>query len=134
VELGVTLGVAVGVAVAVAVAVGVAVGVAVAVAVAVAVGVGEGVGVGVGFGGAAQYLPPVFKSVRNECPAQTIISLSAHTAVCERRADGASVVLVAVQVLVAGLYLPPVFWAPGPGSPRPAPDDPFRCRSHTAVW
>jgi hypothetical protein len=38
-----------------------------------------------------------------------IISLPVHTAVCETRAAGALVVLVAVQLSVLGLYLPPVF-------------------------
>ncbi len=42
-------------------------------------------------------------------PPQTIISLPVQTAVCELRAPGAFVVLVAVQVSVLGLYLPPVF-------------------------
>jgi hypothetical protein len=37
-----------------------------------------------------------------------IISLPVHTALCESRAEGALVVLVAVQPLVAGSYLPPV--------------------------
>ena len=37
-----------------------------------------------------------------------IISFPAHTAVCDRRGDGALVVLVAVQLFVVGLYLPPV--------------------------
>ena len=81
---------------------GVALGVAVAVAVAVAVGVGEGVGVGVGPSAAAQYLPPVF-----EPPPQTIISLSVQTAGAHR-AEGALLVLVAVQLSVLGSYLPPV--------------------------
>jgi hypothetical protein len=42
-------------------------------------------------------------------PPQTIISLSVHTAVCWCRLPGALVVLVAVQLSVLGLYLPPVF-------------------------
>jgi hypothetical protein len=37
-----------------------------------------------------------------------IISLPVHTAVCESRAKGELMVLVAVQPLVAGSYLPPV--------------------------
>jgi hypothetical protein len=37
-----------------------------------------------------------------------IISLPLHTAVWASRAEGALVVLVAVQLLVMGLYLPPV--------------------------
>ena len=55
----------------------VAVGLDVGVAVAVAVGVGVGVGPD-----CAQYLPPLFnRSERSSRPPQTIISLSAHTAV-----------------------------------------------------
>jgi hypothetical protein len=50
----------------------------------------------------------VFKSPGPN-PPQTIISLPVHTAVWKSRANGASVVLVAVQLFVAGLYLPPVF-------------------------
>ena len=42
-------------------------------------------------------------------PPQTIISLPLQTAVCQYRAEGALVVLVAVQLSVLGLYLPPVF-------------------------
>ena len=53
------------------------------------------------------YLPPVFKLERHH-PPQTIISLPVHTAVCDCRAAGALVVLVAVQLSVLGLYLPPV--------------------------
>jgi hypothetical protein len=53
------------------------------------------------------YAPPVFKSLPLY-PPQTIISLSAQTAVCEFRPEGALVVLMAVQLSVLGLYLPPV--------------------------
>jgi hypothetical protein len=125
VDVGV--GVAGAVAVGVDVGAGVAVNVAVAVAVAVAVGVGVVVGVtvavGVGLGApdSAQYLPPVFSvmlgwsascgravGVETASPPHTIISLPAHTAVCPNRAVGALVVLVAVQLLLLGLYLPPV--------------------------
>jgi hypothetical protein len=111
VDVGVTVGVCV--AVAVAVAVGVAVGVAVAVAVAVGVGVGEA--------DCAQYLPPVLEmslgwsascgravGVETASPPQTIISLPVHAAVCAHRAVGASLVVVAVQLSVLGLYRPPV--------------------------
>ena len=42
-------------------------------------------------------------------PPQTIISLPVHTAVWESRGSGALVGLVAVQLSVPGLYLPPVF-------------------------
>jgi hypothetical protein len=41
-----------------------------------------------------------------------VISLPVHTAVCSSRASGASAVLVAVQLSVLGLYLPPVFKSP----------------------
>ena len=46
-------------------------------------------------------------------PPHTIISLPVHTAVWPERALGALVVLVAVQLSVLGLYLPPVLkWLP----------------------
>ena len=74
------------------------------------VAVAVGVGVGVGLGAPAQYLPPVFEPLPlASSPPQTIISLPVHTAVGPRRAVGALVVLVAVQLSVLGLYLPPVF-------------------------
>ena len=57
----------------------------------------------------ALYLPPVLKTLLSLNPPQTIIWLPVHTAVCQMRAAGALVVLVAVQLLVPGLYLPPVF-------------------------
>jgi hypothetical protein len=38
-----------------------------------------------------------------------IISVPIQIAVCSHRAEGALMVLVAVQVSVLGLYLPPVF-------------------------
>ena len=63
---------------------------------------------GVGVAVAAQYRPPVL-SQPLPLPPQTIISLPVHTAVCSRRPSGALVVLVAVQLSVPGLYLPPVF-------------------------
>jgi hypothetical protein len=70
---------------------------------------GVGVGVGVGVGGCAQYLPPVSKTIKLlSRPPQTIISLPVQTAVCSARRVGALVVLVAVQLSVLGLYLPPV--------------------------
>jgi hypothetical protein len=66
------------------------------------------VGVGVALD-CAQYLPPVFKLLpESSCPPQTIISLPVHTAVVNNRPVGAPVVLVAVQLSVPGLYLPPV--------------------------
>jgi hypothetical protein len=56
------------------------------------------------------YLPPSLKSIygQQKIPAQTIISLPVHTAVCESRGEGAFVVLVAVQLSLLGSYLPPV--------------------------
>ena len=50
-------------------------------------------------------------------PPQTIIPPPVQTAVGKPRPDGAPVVLVAVQLSVAGLYLPPVFKATGPINP-----------------
>src|ERR1700726_2882778 len=41
-------------------------------------------------------------------PPQTITSLPVHTAVCVSRAVGALVMLVAIQLSVLGLYLPPL--------------------------
>ena len=58
-----------------------AVAVAVAVGVAVAIAVGVEVGVGVEPGAAAQYLPPVFKTLLPSYPPQTTIWLPVHTAV-----------------------------------------------------
>ena len=54
-------------------------------------------------------------------PPQTIISLPVQTAVCKARALGALVVLVALQLFVAGLYLPPVF----KNRPYATPDNHF---------
>jgi hypothetical protein len=53
------------------------------------------------------YLPPVFNSLPLY-PPQTIISLPVQTALCDRRVEGALVVVVAVQMSVVGLYRPPV--------------------------
>src|SRR4030095_11409988 len=64
-------------------------------------------------GPAAQYLPPVFRPL----PPQTIISLPVQIAVKNARPDGALVVLVAVQLLALGLYLPPVFKTLDPSEP-----------------
>jgi hypothetical protein len=90
-------------------------GVGVGVGVGLAVGVGVAVGVAVGVGGAncAQYLPPVFKETSwlTSTPPQTIISLAVPTAVCRYRPVGALVVLVAIQLSVLGLYLPPLLSA-----------------------
>jgi uncharacterized membrane protein YfbV (UPF0208 family) len=54
------------------------------------------------------YLPPVLKSLLELYPPQTIISLLVQTAVGKARASGALVVLVAAQLSVLGLYLPPL--------------------------
>jgi hypothetical protein len=56
------------------------------------------------------YRPPVFKKQpkKQPPPPQTIISLPVHTAVGNSLAEGALVVLVAVQLSVLGSYLPPV--------------------------
>src|SRR3989442_1659687 len=56
------------------------------------------------------YLPPVFNAPLSPDPPQTSItsSLPDHTAVWPDRAEGALLVLVAVQLSVLGLYLPPV--------------------------
>jgi hypothetical protein len=114
--VGAILGVGEGLAVAVGVAETVLVGDGVDVGVVVTVGVGVTIAVGVGVGveapDFAQYLPPVLnKSIF--APPQTIISLSdsSQTAVSKYRASGALVVLVATQLSVPGLYLPPVFKA-----------------------
>lgn len=124
VVLGVLLGVTVAVGVEVAVAVGVAVGVGLTVPVAVAVGVGVG-----DEPDSAQYLPPVFKLLPLPAPPQTIISLPLQTAVWSSRALGALVVLVAVQLSVLGLYLPPVFKKPV----SPPPHTIISLPSQTAV-
>ena len=73
------------------------------------------VAVGVGAPAWAQYLPPVSKVFKlPPAPPQAIISLPVHTAVWEKRAAGALVVLVAVQLSVPGSYRPPVFKKPAP--------------------
>ena len=71
------------------------------------------------------YLPPVFSISRptSVSPPQTIISVPVQTAVAPSRAEGALVVLVAVQLSVLGLYLPPVLKGV-PGMPS-APNDHF---------
>jgi len=58
----------------------------------------------------ALYRPPVLKSItgQQKTPPQTIISAPVHTAVCESRGEGALLRLVATQLSVLGLYLPPV--------------------------
>src|SRR5438477_490818 len=58
------------------------------------------------------YQPPVFTRPmkgKSPMPPQTIISVPVQIAVCERRAAGALLVVVAVQLSVPGLYRPPVF-------------------------
>ena len=56
------------------------------------------------------YLPPVLSGVHGIPlqPPQTIISLPVQTAAWSSRPLGALLVLVAVQLSVFGLYLPPV--------------------------
>ena len=73
------------------------------------------------------YLPPVFKASKNSSlnPAQTIISVPVQTAVWFSRASGTLLVLVAVQVFVFGLYLPPVFRLTKFKSSKPRPSS--RC-------
>ena len=76
-------------------------------------GVAVGVGVGVGVGGGpdcAQYLPPVFNSAAGGVDAAPDDHFTASPD-CRvmYRTSGALVVLVAVQLFVLGLYLPPVF-------------------------
>ena len=65
-------------------------------------------------------------------PPQTIISLPVQTAVCANRALGALVALVAVQLFVLGLYLPPVFNSMAHRS-HSAPDDHFTAGPHCRV-
>ena len=73
------------------------------------VGVHREHGVGVGVACGAQYLPPVLNKLIPSYPPHMIISVPVQTALCDSRPLGASVVLVGVQALAAGLYLPPVF-------------------------
>ena len=61
-----------------------------------------------------------------------IISLPVHTAVCESRGEGELIVLVAVQLSVVGLYLPPVFKRL-PLSPSNPPQTIISVPVHTAV-
>jgi hypothetical protein len=117
-NLGVGDGLAVAVGVAETVPVGVGVGVVVVVAVGVAVAVAVGVAVGVGEPDCAQYLPPVLNLIGSPgVPPQIIISLPVHTAVCSDRAEGASVVVVAVQLSLSGVYRPPVLISLGVSTP-----------------
>src|SRR5947209_7616157 len=64
-------------------------------------------------------------------PPQTIISLPVHTAVCNVRPVGALVVLVAIQVFVLGLYLPPVLTSLVPSCP---PQTIISLPVQIAVW
>jgi hypothetical protein len=86
-------------------------------------GVGDGVGlavavvsrVGVGFDEAncAQHLSAVLTSFEKKpIPPHTIISLPVQIAVFLPRASGAFVRVVAAQLSLLGLYLPPVLTAP----------------------
>jgi hypothetical protein len=63
----------------------------------------------------------VLKSItgQQKTPPQAIISLPVHTAVCESRGEGALAVLVAVQLSLAGSYLPPVLESLNVESPPP---------------
>src|SRR5690242_7032327 len=68
---------------------------------------------------AGWYRPPVFTPKElSSTPPQTIISLPVQTVVCCLRPDGALVVLVLAQVLVTGLYLPPVLKLKRPSPPQ----------------
>ena len=64
-------------------------------------------------------------------PPQTIISLPVQTAVWKSRAEGALVVLVAVQLSVLGLYLPPVLKILPPS--ESTPDDHFAASPYCRV-
>ena len=76
----------------------------------VVVVVAVAVGVGVGPVGAAQYLPPVFRSLPIPArPPHMVISLPVQIAVWYSRPTGALVVLMAVQLSVLESYRPPVF-------------------------
>jgi hypothetical protein len=60
------------------------------------------------------YRPPVLRTLSLvSSPPQIIHSLPANTSVCESRAEGALAVLVAIQLSVPGLYLPPVSYLSG---------------------
>src|SRR6266403_668769 len=63
-------------------------------------------------------------------PPHMIITLPVHTAVWDSRAAGALVALVAVQLSVLGLYLPPLFKKPPELSP---PQTIISLPVHTAV-
>ena len=75
------------------------------------------------------YLPPVFRiaGCYHIRPRRSFHCRSRLP--CEFRASGALVVLVAVQLSVLGLYLPPVF----KGVVKPTPDDHFTAGPHCRV-
>jgi len=60
-----------------------------------------------------------------------IIAVPVQTAVCECRAAGALLVLVAVQLSASGVYLPPVSKSSKPVVP---PQTSISLLVHTAVW
>src|ERR1051325_7616648 len=66
-------------------------------------------------------------------PPQIIISLPVQTAVCFSRASGTLVILVAVQLLVLGLYFPPVLRSTKLDSSIP-PHTIISLPVQTAVW
>jgi hypothetical protein len=65
--------------------------------------------VGVQLSERGSYLPPVLTKPEESPPPHIIISLSVQTAVCPTLPVGPSVVDVAIQLSVSGLYLAPVF-------------------------
>lgn len=79
------------------------------------------------------YLPPVFKEPPPKplAPPQMIISLPVQTVAGRYRPLGTLVVLVAVQLSVLGLYLPPVLKKVLPLYP---PQTIISLLLHTAVW
>ena len=95
-------------------------------------------GVAVGVGPVcAQYFPPLLrKTTPPPYPPHTIISLPVQIAGRYVRPAGTLAMLVAVQVSVPGLYLPPVFnkyWLPLPSTkypPHPTISPPVQM----AVW
>src|SRR6266536_2671231 len=66
-------------------------------------------------------------------PPQMIISLPIQTAECQYRGSGALAMLVAVQLSVTGLYLPPVF-KPSGKAPLNPPQTIISLPVHTVVW
>ena len=86
---------------------------------------------GVGLGAAAQYLPPVFKRRCHASAPDDHFAAGPDCRVTVFGAAGALVVLVAVQLSVLGLYLPPVF--SDMVTPSSAPDDHFAAGPHCRV-